>query len=406
MSPQSCLAQSPLVSLPDDVLIHILKQLCLQTQLNLTRVHIRFLRIMPHVWRSQCKIINFSSIKLPLRDDDLRFFLASNQQTFEVVILKYYHVFNMLTDYVFPNIHDLVLGSHLKNFCVHKAIKNFPNLRSFTPIGGFTGEQFENFIHLESLTLTFCESFEKRNLLPILEACKLKTLKLGRFNNMFHQEMDLPFEGIQFLEVLKCNQWEMKWFMKDLKNLARLKHIILCGKFDDRFIKDVLTEVAEKSIKSVEFNDEVTNFMFIMDNLNGRIQSVKVLDNWLLFDGGYGNLKAIKELYLKKCSTDDVHVLDTLFSLKFCETLVIEHFTSEQIFEYTLDTCRIARGRRTKLHVYLYKNKFEEKLTNSWKQIPINWKIMGKHPLVEVHLEQKPNISYSFDPFSIFFDLT
>lgn len=350
--------QSAFVRLPDDVLIRILRKLNLTTQLMMTHVHIRFLMVMPQVWRYDRSLQDFFYMYLPDCEKDAHFFLGSNQRTFKSLRLNDCAYLNVFTEHVFPNVHELFLDVKL----IPDMVKSFPNLKTMKAFGEFeTGKHFEEFTHLENL---YCSlSFEVSNLLRILKTCKLKTLELEIFKQEQVQSIDLPFEGIQFLEVLRCNEREIKWFLKHLNNLTHLKELHITYT-DQDLTKELIASVNKKSIKSLQLSRSLYidffEIMNVMNHFNVRIPTVVTsnIGHITNYRGLNINWEGIKELYLNHCSLNDEELNILLSSFKTPEILGLDaccccfHY-------YTFDAHKIASGRRTTLHIYLNENFFK-----------------------------------------------
>lgn len=262
-------AQSDLVGLPDDVLLHILEKLDLTTQLKMTHAHIRFLTLMPQVWRSQCRNVTLSLFEMHLSDKDLRFYLGSNQKTFQVLWMKMEKRanFDILTGFVFPEVHDFRFSTasfYLYDSDMPRIIKAFPNMMTFSPQGKFTGEHLADFPKLEILTVTYCSNFKMGYLIPILEKCKLKGLKLGRFGDEECKPMKLPLEGVKDLELLHCDTAEMDgWFMEHLEHLSKLRELIFSGLINWNVVRGVLNSSNRQSLRCVELNTSGADVFFV-----------------------------------------------------------------------------------------------------------------------------------------------
>ncbi|XP_017078948.1 uncharacterized protein LOC108113028 isoform X2 [Drosophila eugracilis] len=194
-------ANSAFLGLPDDILICILGFLDIPTQLLLTKLHPRLLEIMPNVWRSENKHATLNLFEKSISNRDLNFLLESTQKTLKCLRLKMEdrRTWDILTNYVYPSVNDFRFSTYsfmLNNSDVPKMIQSFPNLRTLSPFGNFTGENFENFQFLENLTVTYCKLLQIDHLGNILKTRKIKSLQLNVFDfDRFVPAINLPLDG-------------------------------------------------------------------------------------------------------------------------------------------------------------------------------------------------------------------
>ncbi|KAH8285345.1 hypothetical protein KR054_008030, partial [Drosophila jambulina] len=396
------------VCLPDDVLILILGQLDLLTQLKMTHVHIRFLMLMPRVWRTQCRSTTLSLIELRLSDKDLRFFLDSNQETFQVLRLKMERRvnFDILTGYIFPNIHDFRFLTH--SFLLHdsdipRIIRSFPNLRTFSPHGRFTGQHMQDFQRLENLTISCCSNFRVRNLIPILETHKLKGLKLDRFDDEHFKETKLPLEGIRHLEVLQCDTGEMAgWFLEHMEQLTKLKKLIFCGVINWDVVRNVLNSSHRREIKCVQLNTSGADILYLFNSLTVQIHTLQMAFETVPLNrmpSSTVNFN-INQIYLKNSAIPTQEYFDKF--LKDCKKLEIIGLDSCTFGfpQYTFSVQEIVKHRGTALHLHLHQNVY---LDSMGVKLPMLWNVGGEHNLFKLQ-EGSLNITYEVDPVVIYFE--
>ncbi|XP_016974326.1 uncharacterized protein LOC108041064 [Drosophila rhopaloa] len=395
-----------LLGLPDNVLIRIVGHLDLQTQLKLTHVHLRFLKVMPHVWRSHNKSVNLSLIELHLDDEDLRFFLGSTQRTLNSLRIKMKRRsnFDVLTNYVFPKLNDFRFSTNsftLNDSDLAKMIRSFPNLQTFSPHGSFTGEGMTGFQSLENIVVSHCYNFEVSSLIHILNTRNIKSLKLGLFHRSLLGNISLPLEGIKNLEVLECDMEEMRiLFLPNLEKLTHLKQLFLCGQVSGPFVGAVL-RYAKRSIKTVEINFYGELNEILSRNFQTEILKVAKIFHVNRESRNVLNFDEIKEIYFKYCCIDKIGLKQIIRSLKTTEILGLSDckFGFE---EFTFFPLEIAKGRHNTLHIFLGPNLVcnedeYEQITN------IIWIVEGEHPYFKLHMEH-PIISHGSEPVSIYFD--
>ncbi|KAH8363703.1 hypothetical protein KR200_004798 [Drosophila serrata] len=397
--------------MPDDVLILILGQLDLITQLEMTHVHIRFLMLMPLVWRSQCRSTTLSLIELHLSDKDLRFFLGSNRETFQMLRLKMEKRvnFDILTSYIFPNIHDFRFSTcmfWLNDSDIPRIIRAFPNLRTFSPYGSFTGQYMQDFTSLENLTLSYCRTFKMANLIPIMETRKLKGLKLGMLDDEHLKTTKLPLEGIRHLEVLQCDTEEMaRWFLEHMEHLTKLKKLFFCGPISWHVVRRVLNSSNRKTIKCLQINTSGADLFNFFPSLTVQIHTLQMANAVIPLNkmpNTTVNLN-INQIYLKRCDISEQVYFDKLLKdLKTLEILGLDGC----IFcfgAYTFSVKEIVRNRGTALHVHLNQNLYLDSTDIIDKTLPMLWNVEGEHSLFKLH-EGTLNITYGCENVAIYFE--
>ncbi|KAH8252692.1 hypothetical protein KR032_001258, partial [Drosophila birchii] len=401
--------KSALLCLPDDVLILILEQLDLSTQLKMTRVHIRFLALMPRVWRSQCRSMRLSLIELRLSHKDLRFFLGSNQETFQELRLKMANRenFNILTSFTFPNTHDFRFSTHsfvLQDSDIPRIIRAFPNLKTFSPHGNFTGQHMQDFPHLENLTLSYCSKFKVGNLISILETRQLKGLKLDIFDDVDFMKTKLPLEGIRHLEFLQCDTGEMAgWFLEHMEHLTKLKKLLFCGLINWQVFKSALNTSHRKSIKCVQLNTSDADIHYLFHGLPVQIHSLQMTHAIIPFNKMPNSTLNfnISQIYIQNSAISTQEIFDKwLTDLKTLEILGLERCTFG-FGDYTFLVPDIVKNRSTALHLHLHENVYLDSVGIA--EVPIRWKVEGEHSLFKLH-EEAFNFKYDCDLVAIYFE--
>ncbi|XP_039481244.1 uncharacterized protein LOC120445149 isoform X2 [Drosophila santomea] len=393
-----------LLSLPDDVLIIILSNLDLKTQLKLKHLHFRFKRLMPHVWRAHNKSAHISLIEMHLCDKDLRFFLESTQQTLTALRFKMNKRsnFELLTSYSFPNLKDFRFSTHsftLNDADLPKMFKSFPNLTTFSPHGKFTGKHFEEFQCLENLTVSYCSKFEVTNLIQILKTRNIKSLKLGIFEVDQISNTQLPWEGIRNLEFLQCYREEMMmWFLSKLEHLTHLKKLFICGSLRSGDLRQMLIYAKRISIDMIELNKSIS----IADETRGLNVAIKTLKVAKYGMHACEHLRInTNELYIQNSVCVSGHEFETLIqNLKTQQILGLSHCTF--VFEdFRFDAQKLGENRTTTLNIYVDQNVYRSHPAED--AIPMTWIVHGEHKFFKLHMEH-PKITFNSDPLSIYFD--
>ncbi|XP_070140412.1 uncharacterized protein [Drosophila kikkawai] len=402
-------AQSDFVRLPDDVLILILGQLDLISQLKMTHVHIRFLMLMPQVWRLQCKSMTLSLLELDISGKDLRLFLGSNQDNFQALWLKTITRinFNILTGYIFPNVHDFRFSTtsfRLKDSDIPRIIRAFPNLRTFSPYGNFTGQHMQDFPRLENLTLTYCSKFKVENLHHILETLQLKSLKLEKFGERHFKDTKLPLKGMQNLEVLECNTGEMTGcFLEHMKHLNKLKKLLLCGFIHWYVVRMVLDSCHQKNVKSVEVNASGADIFYLFHELPLQIQTLQVTNAIIPLNEMPNSrvyFENIKQIYLRYCVFNLQEDFDKLLTNSNTLEILGLDGCLFGFQDYTFSVREIVKHRDRALHLHLHQNMY---LEYKDKKLPMQWNVEGEHSFFKLH-DGTLNITYSGVPVAIIFE--
>ncbi|XP_044317805.1 uncharacterized protein LOC108041063 isoform X2 [Drosophila rhopaloa] len=361
---------------------------------------------MPHVWRSHNKSVNLSLIELHLDDEDLCFFLGSTQRTLNSLRIKMERRsnFDVLTNYVFPKLNDFRFSTNsftLNDSDLAKMIRSFPNLKTFSPHGRFTGEGMTGFQSLENLTVSYCSNFEISSLIHILKSRNIKSLKLGLFHTIQLGYICLPLEGIQNLEMLECDMEEMRiLFLPNFEKLTHLKQLFLCGQVYGPFVGAVL-EYAKRSIKTVEINIYGELNEILSPNVQIEILKVAKILHVNRESRSLLNFDKIKEIYFKNCAIDEIGLKQIIRSLKTTEILGLSDCKFD-FKEFTFFPLEIAKGRHKTLHIFSGPNL----VCNEDEYVPITniiWIVEGEHPYFKLHMEH-PIISHGSEPVSIYFD--
>ncbi|XP_017038868.1 uncharacterized protein LOC108086456 [Drosophila ficusphila] len=391
---------SGIFSLSDDVLILICGYLTLKTQLELTKLHHRFLDIMPSVWRSSCQSINLSLIELQLGEKDLSFFLESTQRTLKALRFRMEDKSNLqvLTQFVFPNLYDFRFSTHsfaLDDSVLSDLIRSFPNLKTFSPHGMFTGKHFDEFQFLENLTLSFCGKFEVSNLICILKTRNIKTLKLEVFDRYQIEDvtLDLPLEGIKNLEFLQCDREEMdRWFLNNLQYLSNLKQLLVSNFDNWPYVKRLINSLKRNNIKTLEINLNRWNEMNNSETLHiNELKLVNAIINPILIS----TLEHVNEIHLSNCLIHERGILTLLIlSSRSCDILDL-HSCQFGFDEYTFLAQQIGEKRSKLLNVFWSHS-------TCLSGARVNWKMEGEHPFLKLH-KKDLKISYNYHPVSICF---
>ncbi|XP_030386938.1 uncharacterized protein LOC115633637 [Scaptodrosophila lebanonensis] len=218
--------------LNDDAILSILSYLDLTDQQTMLSVHWRFYNLMPTVWCLKYKTINISFFEIQFTEEHLHYFLRSIMKTVEVMRLKMLtpENFEVLTTYEYPKVQDFRFAQTSCQFLcdshIARIITAFPNIRTFSPHGSFSGAHLTEFSHLKSLTLSYCTKFKVENLVKIMQKHQLRELKLGIFDGKSVEMATLPIESMSGLELIKLDLDELSWFDKHFSDLVSLKQLI------------------------------------------------------------------------------------------------------------------------------------------------------------------------------------
>ncbi|XP_017146832.1 uncharacterized protein LOC108158737 [Drosophila miranda] len=397
--------------LPDADLISIFGLLDLKSQLNMAKVHSRFYSLMPLVWGSK---VSLSLFELEISSGDLRHYLSIIRTKLQVLRLNMINreSFEILTSYVFPNAHDFRFSTqsfHLKDADILMIIKAFPQLRTFSPVGHFTGKYFADIPHLENLRITYCGGFEGNNLVHIMQAKQLKTLNLDLFGcDEDILDIELPTDGMKSIEVLICDEEEFSiWFMNNLKHLKNLKQLTIRGKNYPSKLLDIaekLKAVGRHRLKQLEVHNACNSY-FDAERLQLDVETFVLNYVKNLFPSRCNithPFRHIKRLLFYSCNIEDADCFGHFLQLcRHVEVIAFED-CSFGFQHYTFSAPRIARHRATALNMYLEGTTFVKHFEDG---APMTWSVEGEDRLFKLHLTKSKihcvgqrNISINFYP--------
>lgn len=357
--------------LNDDILIQILSYLDLESQKIMIDVHPRFHNLMSHVWRSEYKTVKLSLFESNFTVEHFRHFTESICERVEVLHLRMMNKehFDVLISNTYPLVHDfrfaIVSNQLLSDKDIPKIVIAFPNIKTFSPHGNFSGLYFTDFLKLERLTLSYCRKFKVNNLATIMNTHLLRELKLGLFDQKTIKSSDisLPVERMTNLESIKIEYDELIWFENHLHGLKNLKELIVRGpnlpNTLNRIVKkmDLITNPRHFNILET-CNTKDTLRTAVFNKL--RVDALKIVtDNFLLDDVSYFNprqFQNIKQLYFKNCFIQGKYIFDNLMWYILDVDLVSFEQCIFAFDDYTFNAFKITENRQKVLKVNLYEN--------------------------------------------------
>lgn len=357
--------------LNDDILIHILSYLDLQSQKTMLDVHPRFRILMSIVWRSKYKIVRLSLFDSNFTVAQFRHFLQSICKSVQVMHLRLMNEehFEILISNTYPLVHDFRFSidpSHmLSDSDIPKIVKVFPNVKTFSPHGNFSGLFFTDFPKLQRLTLSYCRKFKVNNLVGIMNTHLLKEIRLCLFDHkdIESNDLSLSVECLTNLELIKIEFDELIWFQDHLKRLMNLKELIVRGPTQPNSLNKIIQKM-----------DLITNprHFNILETSNARdtlktvilakihVDALKIVtDNYLLNDVNFYSpleFENIKRLYFKNCFIQGRHIFNNLISYILNVDLVSFEQCIFDFDNYMFDVSKITENRHKALSVNLYEN--------------------------------------------------
>ncbi|KAH8275680.1 hypothetical protein KR026_012479, partial [Drosophila bipectinata] len=349
---------------PDDVLYLILSYLDLKTQLKAIRVHSRFLYLIPHVWRLYCK--NMVIVE-PILLEDLSLLLKNTWNTMTHLRFRTddREHFEELTNYVYPNVEDFrfaTLSFRLEDSDMIKIVDSFPNIRTFSPQGNFSGAYMTGFQHLEHLTLSYCSKICALKLSSILSTLLPKSLKLDIFDHKHIQRYSMPLVAIANLEVLHCDSSELTgWFLNKLDKMFKIKTLKISNRMGDFLVRQILFELSQtrSKVKSLELALPDLAALTLPLYVEMQFETVVIISENLDRIGfNHIEIPNIKRLYLissRITQEDDFgHFIKALKAAEF----VCLKDCQFGFMKYTFSGKDIAQNRSTKLNLCIIKNSF------------------------------------------------
>lgn len=356
--------------LNDDILIHILSYLDLKSQKTMLDVHPRFHILMSIVWRSNYKTVRLSLFDANFTVDQFRHFMRSICKSIEVLHLRMMNEehFEVLISNTYPLVHDFRFSldpSNMSDLDIRKIVKVFPNIKTFSPHGNFSGLYFTDFPKLQRLTLSYCRKFRVDNLVAIMKTHLLKEIRLCLFDHKDIESSDiiLPVECMKNLELIKIEFDELIWFQDHLKRLMNLKELIVRGPNQPNSLNkiiqkmDLITNPRNFNILETS-NARDTLKTVILTEL--RVDALKIVtDNYLLNDVSFYSpiqFQNIKQIYFKNCFIEGRHIFDSLLSYILNVDLVSIEQCIFAFDNYKFDVSKITENRHKALNVNLYEN--------------------------------------------------
>ncbi|KAH8319862.1 hypothetical protein KR074_008336, partial [Drosophila pseudoananassae] len=350
--------------IPDDVLYFILGYLDLGTQLKAIRVHSRFLYLMPDVWRLYCKSM---VIVDPILLEDLKLLLKNTWNTMTHLRFRTNdrEHFEELTNYVYPNVEDFrfsTISFRLDDSDMIKIVESFPNIRTFSPQGNFSGAHMTGFQHLEHLTLSYCSKVCASQLSSILSTLLLKSLKLDIFDHKQIQRFSMPLVGIANLELLHCDSSELTgWFLNKLDKLFKIKTLKISNRMGDFLARQVLFALSQtrSNVKSLELAMPDLAALTLATYSEMKFETVVVISENLDRIGfNHTDIPNITRLYLISSKiTQEDEFRYFIKALKTTEFVCLKD-CQFGFKEYTFSGKDIAQDRSTKLNLFIIKNIF------------------------------------------------
>lgn len=390
-------------------------------------LHPRFFQLMSIVWCSQYKTVKLSLYEANFSLEHLRHFFRSICNTVQVLHLRMMSLeqYNVLISFIFPKVHDFrfatVPSKLLSDSDIPKLILTFPNLKTFSPHGNFSGRYFTDFPLLERLTLTYCKYFSVENLANVMKERKLKEIKLCLFDRrtIESSHLCLPVASLENLESIKLEVDELPWFEDHLEALNRLSELTVCG---SGFMGTLpllcrkLGCLTQKHHFKILETCNTTDTLCTVIGSKLRVDALKIVtDNYLLEDMGYfspNNFEYIKQLFFKSCCIQEKkHLNNLMHNIANVELVSFEQcvFTFDN---YEFVAAKITEKRNKLLQVNLYQNACVftvsyRYLTASYvlnciflQKLPWVFTVVGQHPLVQ--FPPGRNYEYTYEPIYMY----
>ncbi|XP_023030666.1 uncharacterized protein LOC111518375 [Drosophila willistoni] len=403
-------------NLPEDCLLLILSYLDLKSQLSLCDVHSRFPIILSYLWQSRYKTNDLSINAMEFTINDLHHLFKNICIFIKKLRIKFAELehLQVLTSYTYPTVDDLRFHVTSKKSVTDSdmsKIQNcFPNLKTLSPMGNFTGKEFVNYKGLENLTLSYCTSkFKVENLQKLMIGNRLKEIKLELFDTKCVESIKLPKESVSNLEMITIDDNEFPWFSKHFDVMNHLKELHISGTecrngtFRGSLIEELRLVKSKRRLHSLEFgfrNHWRDGLEYLFDIVDSRlyVDILKIVSMRLAIANRHTIGENIKQLYFKNCNFAGRQFFNNiLFKTKYLDVISFDNCTfgfSDKVFIF--DAEKMREGCFNKQTMYLTNNQYEFPVGSDFK-----WEVRHPHHLFELCTDKA--ISYSYYPISICF---
>ncbi|XP_068147618.1 uncharacterized protein [Drosophila tropicalis] len=405
-------------NLPEDCLLLILSYLDLKSQLSLCDLHSRFPIILNYHWQSRYKTNDISINAMEFNINDLHHLFQNICQFIKKIRIKFAEAghLQVLTSYIYPNVDDLRFHVTSKmsvtDSDMSKILNSFPNLKTLSPMGNFTGKEFVNYKGLESLTLSYCTSkFKVENFQKLMIQNRLKEIKLELFDAKCVEYIKLHKESVSNLEMITIDDNEFPWFSKHFEVMNHLKELHISGTecrnetFRRSFIEELRLVKSKRPLHSLEFGfrnhwQDSLDHEYLFDIVDSTlyVDILKIVSMRISIANRHNIRENIKQLYFKNCNFASREFFNNiLFKAKYLDVISFDNCTfdfSEEVFVF--DATKMREECFNKQTIYLIDNQYESQVVSDFK-----WEVRHPHKLFEVCTEK--TISYSYYPISICF---
>lgn len=356
------------LSLSDDCLYLIFKELTLKEQLSMALACIRFENVAAYLWKTEYKDFCLDLFQMPLSETELKCFLKQICDTVKRIRIKYLDelTFDVFKEFKYKRLNDFRFSKH--DFHIDdEAILTFaeilPNLSAFSPQGQFTGKYFNKLTNLKNLTLTHCYRLNAQYLEEILKSLELESLNLDIDEENCEITMDKDFKCVNTLQEIKINSDGLHVLFNVMMQLNQLRSIKVNDTQNMININDLFMQIfLHKNNKIISIT---TQYLAFNEKRLCELPSIKVhrlifLDtlmkqmNFKKFEKVFTNLNELH--FLQRYSYKNTQIPDLSYILSHCENLKLLNFQLSDELPWNLaeDTKNMLSNRKTPLKINVY----------------------------------------------------
>uniref|UniRef100_A0A1A9W9X2 F-box domain-containing protein n=1 Tax=Glossina brevipalpis TaxID=37001 RepID=A0A1A9W9X2_9MUSC len=400
-------------SLNEDCVLKICSYLNLRDQISLQQVCSHLTQIIKRHWISKYKHCECHFLKQHLSSSELQNLLAAICETVEIIEFRFFNKlqYETLKKFTYTKAWNFRFTQLSPYFMNDNDIKDladiFPNLRSFSPHGYFTGEHIKSWSTLTDLSLSYCYKLNPLTFLDIMNNLKLEKLQLNIFPNYkapdIFNGLDLQTSHVKYLTHLQLNTYEFYYFV--CERLPALKQLILTNHYNPQQIFDVLLSKWKCSEIMALETSNINHILINCLNLNMNIEKLIIINdvNALPLNAidSLHQLTQLRELSLNACELDVAAIQQLLYSGCFhLELISIALCQLNEAF-LKLNVRDIIINRNKNLRFNFYSNTLEKINDGELQTRNVVLELNGTHSLFEV--TEIPTNKLLYEPLCVTF---
>ncbi|KAL9916330.1 uncharacterized protein ACN427_002302 isoform 2-T2 [Glossina fuscipes fuscipes] len=400
-------------TLNEDCLFQIFSYLNLKDQISLEQICTHLSQAVKRYWIWKYKHCECHFLKQPLSSHELQILLTAICETVEIMEFRFFNKLQYETLKKFRyvkawNFRFTQLSPYFMNDNDIKDLADlFPNLRSFSPHGNFTGEHIKSWPSLTDLSLSYCCKLNPLTFAEIMDKLKLEKLQLNIFPNYkatdIFNGLDLQTSYVENLTHLKLNTYEFYYFV--CERLPALQQLILTNRYNPQQIFDVLlSKWKYLEIMALETSN-INHILINCLNLNMNVEKLVIINDVnalpLNVIDSLHQLTQLRELSFNACELDVSVIQRLLYSgCSHLELISIALCQFNEAF-LKLNVRDIIINRNKNLRFNFYSNTLENINDSELQTRNVTLELNGTHSLFEV--TDMPNNKLLYEPLCVTF---